>query len=63
MFQRHLAHICIQNLRVKHCGSVGDIGCLSFNANKIITTGSGGAIITNNKSFYKKTQCLKSSKG
>ena len=27
----------------KHCGSIGDIGCLSFNANKIITTGSGGA--------------------
>ena len=26
----------------RHCGSVGDVGCLSFNANKIITTGSGG---------------------
>ena len=33
-----------------------DIGCLSFNANKIITTGSGGAILTNNKNFYKKVQ-------
>lgn len=42
----------------KHCGSLGDIGCLSFNANKIITTGSGGAIITNNKNFYKKAQYL-----
>ena len=37
-----------------HCGSIGDLGCLSFNANKIITTGSGGAIITNNKKIYKK---------
>ena len=42
----------------KHCGSIGDIGCLSFNANKIITTGSGGAIITNNKKFYDKIQYL-----
>ncbi|WP_435116853.1 aminotransferase class I/II-fold pyridoxal phosphate-dependent enzyme [Candidatus Pelagibacter bacterium nBUS_49] len=41
-----------------HCGNVGDLGCLSFNANKIITTGSGGAIITNNKKFYEKAQYL-----
>lgn len=41
-----------------HCGSIGDIGCLSFNANKIITTGSGGAIITNNRKFFKKAQYL-----
>ena len=44
--------------KYKHCGSVGDIGCLSFNANKIITTGSGGAIITNNKNFYQRAQYL-----
>ncbi len=44
--------------RYKHCGSIGDIGCLSFNANKIITTGSGGAIITNNKNLYLKVQYL-----
>ena len=43
---------------LKHCGSVGDIGCLSFNANKIITTGSGGAIITNNRNLYLKAQYL-----
>ncbi len=41
-----------------HCGSIGDIGCLSFNANKIITTGSGGAIITNNKKYHDKAQYL-----
>lgn len=41
-----------------HCGSIGDMGCLSFNANKIITTGSGGAIITNSKKFYQKAQYL-----
>lgn len=40
------------NKKLIHCGVVGDIGCLSFNANKIITTGSGGAIITNNKKYF-----------
>ena len=44
--------------RFVHCGSLGDVGCISFNANKIITTGSGGAIITNNKKFYSQAQYL-----
>lgn len=30
----------------KMCGTLGDIGVLSFNGNKIITTSGGGAIIT-----------------
>ena len=42
----------------RHSGSFGDVGCLSFNANKIITTGSGGAILTNNKKLYLKAQYL-----
>lgn len=46
----------VKTKKFKHCGSIGDIGCLSFNGNKIITTGSGGAIITNNKKFYTKAQ-------
>ncbi len=48
----------IKTKKYNHCGSIGDIGCLSFNANKIITTGSGGAIITNNKRFYERAQYL-----
>ena len=32
-----------------HTGTIGDLGCLSFNGNKIITTGSGGMLMTNNK--------------
>lgn len=31
----------------KHTGTIGKIGALSFNGNKIITTGGGGAILTN----------------
>ncbi len=37
------------SLKGKHTGTIGDIGCLSFNGNKIITTGSGGAILLKNK--------------
>ena len=33
----------------KHAGSFGVAGVLSFNGNKIITTGAGGAVITNSK--------------
>ncbi len=31
-----------------HCGCFGDIGILSFNGNKIITTGGGGALLISN---------------
>ena len=39
-----------------HTGTIGTIGCLSFNGNKIITTGSGGAILTNNNALAKKAK-------
>lgn len=37
--------------RGKAAGSIGRIGCLSFNGNKIITTGGGGAVATNEKAL------------
>lgn len=42
----------------KHAGTIGDVGCLSFNGNKIITSGGGGMIITNNKDLAKKARYL-----
>lgn len=33
----------------KHTGTLGDYGVLSFNGNKIITTSSGGMLLTKNK--------------
>ncbi len=42
----------------KHLGTFGDIGILSFNGNKIITTGSGGAILTNNLKLAKTVNHL-----
>lgn len=40
----------------KKLGTFGDIGCLSFQQNKIITTGEGGAIITNDYNLYKRAK-------
>lgn len=31
----------------RHCGSFGKINAVSFNGNKVITTGGGGALLTN----------------
>jgi dTDP-4-amino-4,6-dideoxygalactose transaminase len=42
----------------KHTGTLGDIGCLSFNGNKIITTGGGGMILTNNKKVANKAKYI-----
>lgn len=36
----------------KPLGSIGDLGCFSFDYVKTITCGEGGAIITNNEAFY-----------
>lgn len=38
----------------KHAGTFGDIGIISFNGNKIISTGGGGIILTNNKKIAHK---------
>ena len=40
----------------KHVGTIGDIGCLSFNGNKIITSAGGGMVITNNKIYSEKVK-------
>jgi len=40
-------------------GSMGDCGCFSFYANKIITTGEGGAVTTNNKELAEEIKLLR----
>lgn len=42
----------------RHCGTFGIIGILSFNGNKIITTGGGGAILTNDAKLAEKIRHL-----
>ena len=42
----------------KYCGTIGDIGVYSFNANKIITTGGGGMVVSNNQKLLDKVAFL-----
>lgn len=44
--------------RGKKAGVIGDAGCLSFNGNKIITTGGGGMIVTNDKKAAQRARYL-----
>ncbi len=41
-----------------HCGLFGVVGTLSFNGNKLITTGGGGALITNDVALAKRARHL-----
>lgn len=40
----------------KKAGSLGMLGVLSFNGNKIITTSAGGALLSNNKDYIEKAK-------
>lgn len=42
----------------QHTGTFGDFGVFSFNGNKIITTGGGGMLVTNNETLAKKAKHL-----
>lgn len=42
----------------KQTGTIGDIGCYSFNGNKLITTGAGGMLVTNNENYAKRAKFL-----
>jgi len=42
----------------KHTGTFGQVGVMSFNGNKIITSGGGGCIVTNDKALAKKAKHL-----
>ncbi len=45
-------------LHERYCGSLSDLGILSFNGNKIITTSGGGALLTNDEAFAKRARHL-----
>ena len=42
----------------KKCGTFGDVGIFSFNGNKIITSGGGGALIAKNKEFVNNVKLM-----
>jgi len=43
----------------RKCGSFGDMSCFSFFANKIVTTGEGGMILTSNDHYAEKIRLYK----
>ncbi len=43
----------------KKVGNLSDIGCFSFYANKIITTGEGGMLVTNDEKIAKRAKVLR----
>jgi perosamine synthetase len=44
--------------RGKSLGSLGNAGCFSFNGNKIITTGGGGMLVTDDAEWAKRARYL-----
>ncbi len=43
----------------RKCGGLGDLNCFSFYANKIITTGEGGMVLTNNAAYAERMRSLR----
>lgn len=43
----------------RKCGTLGDVAIFSFYGNKIITTGEGGMVVTNNKKIAERVKLLK----
>jgi len=43
----------------KHVGAIGDVGIISFFADKTVTTGEGAVILTNNERIYEKLRYLR----
>jgi len=44
----------------KKCGSIADCSIFSFAGNKVLTTGEGGAVVTNSKNTYEKLKLIRS---
>lgn len=40
-------------------GTIGDVGCFSFSPHKIISTGQGGCVVTNNNHISRKVRAIK----
>jgi len=53
------AHAFPSKKKGKMIGSFGDITCFSFYANKTITTGEGGMLVTDNEEIYKRVKTMR----
>jgi perosamine synthetase len=43
----------------RRVGGIGDMGCFSFYANKLVTTGEGGMVVTNNPAYAERLRSLR----
>lgn len=53
------AHAFPTRYNGKMIGTFGDITCFSFYANKTITTGEGGMLVTDDESIYKRAKVMR----
>jgi len=53
------AHAVDSIYKGKRCGTIGDIGCFSFDAIKNIAIGEGGGLISANKDYMDRAQTLR----
>lgn len=58
-----LVEDCAESLGARYqgkaTGSIGHLGCFSFFANKMITTGEGGMVTTNDAALAEKVRCFR----
>ncbi len=57
--ESHGAEYRMPNGKWKMAGNIGDLGCFSFYGNKIITTGEGGMVTTNDKTLAERIKSLR----
>ncbi len=68
--QRYIKEICEDNdiiliedaaqaVGADYAGNVGDIACFSFSATKVMTTGEGGMVATNNEDYVEKMRSIR----
>jgi L-glutamine:2-deoxy-scyllo-inosose/3-amino-2,3-dideoxy-scyllo-inosose aminotransferase len=53
------SHVHGSMWRDQYAGTIGSIGCFSFQQGKVLTSGEGGAALTNSASLYRKLQELR----
>lgn len=54
------AHAPGAEYKGRKCGTIGDVGCFSFFANKNLVTGEGGMIVTNDDALAEKIRVMRS---
>lgn len=53
------AHAFPTKFQDQYIGTFGDVTCFSFYANKTITTGEGGMLVTNNEDIYNRVKTMR----